>query len=112
MRARSRPHTGAAEGAVDRREVSYIINHVFHDFRWIGWNIDKVEAHGCTVREAQQVVNRPARGFPQRAGEKYTVQGRGQGGRWVQVVYLIDRDGTVFVIHAMPLTRRRRRGGR
>jgi hypothetical protein len=38
--------------------------------------------------------------------------GSGQGDRWVQVVYLIDDDGTIFVIHAMPLTSRRRRGGR
>lgn len=82
---------------------------MFHDFRWIDWNIDKVEKHGCTTHEAQQAVNRPARGFPRRAGEKYKVQGRGQGGRWVQVVYLIDPDGVIFVIHAMPLTTRRRR---
>jgi hypothetical protein len=40
------------------------------------------------------------------------VHGRGQGDRWVQVVYLIDPDGTIFVIHAMPLTTRRRRGSR
>jgi uncharacterized DUF497 family protein len=82
---------------------------MFHDFRWIDWNIEKVEKHGCTVQEAQQIVNRPARGFPRRSGEKYKVQGRGRGGRWVQVVYLIDPDGVIFVIHAMLLTSRRRR---
>jgi hypothetical protein len=58
------------------------------------------------------VVNHPARGFPERDGEKRLVQGRGQGNRWVQVVDLIDPDGTIFVIHAMPLSGRRRRGGR
>jgi len=71
-----------------------------------------VEKHGVTPREAEHVVNRPARGFPQRDGLKRLVQGRGQGDRWVQVVYLIDPDGTIFVIHAMPLTSRRRRGSR
>jgi hypothetical protein len=85
---------------------------VLHEFRWIEWNIEKVEKHGCTPREAEQVVNCPARGFPHRSGEKYQVHGRGNGGRWVQVVYLIDPDGAIFVIHAMPLTSRRRRGGR
>jgi hypothetical protein len=81
-------------------------------FRWIEWNIGKVEKHGCTPWEAEHVVNHPARGYPRRTGEKYTVHGRGQADRWVQVVYLIDPDGTIFVIHAMPLTSRRRRGSR
>jgi hypothetical protein len=98
--------------SVDRAPIVYIINLVFHDFRWIRWNVDKVEKHGCTPLEAQQVVNNPSRGFPRRSGEKYQVHGRGNGGRWVQVAYLIDPEGTIFVIHAMPLSRRRRRGGR
>jgi hypothetical protein len=37
-------------------------------------------------------------------------QGRGKGNRMVQVAYILDPDGTIFVIHAMPLTTRRRRG--
>lgn len=85
---------------------------MLYDFRWIQWNVEKVEKHGCTIREAEEVINHPTRGFPSRSGEKYQVNGRGQGGRWVQVVYLIGPDGTIFVIHAMPLTSRRRRGGR
>ena len=93
-------------------DLNYIINPVLHDFRWIEWNIEKVEKHGCTPAEAEQAVNHPARGFPQRDGEKRLVRGRGQGDRWVQVVYLIDPDGTIFVIHAMPLISRRRRGSR
>jgi hypothetical protein len=88
------------------------MNRMVHDFRWIQWNTEKVEKHGCTRQEAEQVVNHPARGFPRRVGEKYQVHGRARGDRWVQVVYLIDPNGTIFVIHAMPLTSRRRRGGR
>jgi hypothetical protein len=38
------------------------------------------------------------------------VIGRGIGGRLIEVVYVLDEDGTAFVIHAMPLTTRRRRG--
>ena len=100
------------EESLDGRRLNYIINLVLHDFRWIEWNVEKVEKHGCTPGEAERVVNHPARGFPRRDGVKRLVRGRGQGDRWVQVVYLIDPDGTIFVIHAMPLTSRRRRGSR
>jgi hypothetical protein len=58
---------------------------MLHDFRWIDWNIDKVEKHGCTREEAQQVVNHPVRGFPRRSGEKYQVMAVarvGDGFRW------------------------------
>jgi hypothetical protein len=44
------------------------------------------------------------------------VRGHGRGGRFLQVVYLVDDDDTLFVIHARPLTdsekRRFRRRGR
>jgi hypothetical protein len=92
--------------------VDYIINLMRYDFRWIEWNIEKARKHGCDLAEVEAVVNQPVRGFPKREGRKYVAQGRGQGNRWVQVVYLIDPEGTIFVIHAMPLTSRRRRGGR
>jgi uncharacterized DUF497 family protein len=85
---------------------------VAYEFRWIEWNIEKADKHGCTIAEVENVVNHPLRGFPQRDGQRRIVQGRGQGGRFVQVVYLIDPEGTLFVIHAMPLVSRRRRGGR
>jgi hypothetical protein len=37
------------------------------------------------------------------------VQGRGGGGRWLQAIYVLDDDGTVFVIHARPMTDREKR---
>jgi hypothetical protein len=43
------------------------------------------------------------------ANGKWQVVGRGQGDRFVQVVYTVDPDDTLFIIHAMPLTTRRRR---
>jgi len=43
---------------------------------------------------------------------KYLVQSRDTGDRFIEVIYLLDEDGTAFVIHAMPLTTRRRRGKR
>ena len=71
-----------------------------------------MQLHGCTVDEVEYVVNHPPRGYPTRDGTKRLVQGRGEENRFVQVVYTVDPDGTIFVIHAMPLTSRRRRGGR
>lgn len=49
--------------------------------------------------------------IPRKMGEeKWLVVGRGQAGRVLQVIYLLDSDGsTAFVIHAMPVTTRRRR---
>ena len=32
------------------------------------------------------------------------MQGRGVSGRFVQVCYLVDDDGTLYIIHARPLT--------
>jgi uncharacterized DUF497 family protein len=40
---------------------------------------------------------------------KWIVIGRGFGGRLIQVIYIIDRDGTIYVIHARLLTDREKR---
>lgn len=82
-------------------------------FRWNEWNREHATKHGCTVSEIESVVRNMGRGFPRKMDdEKRLVIGRGQGGRFVKVIYVLDRDGTAYVIHAMPLTTRRRRGGR
>ncbi len=36
--------------------------------------------------------------------DKWIVWGRGSGGRFLQVIFVLDQDKTVFVIHARPLT--------
>ncbi|HEY8748535.1 MAG TPA: hypothetical protein VIM11_11215 [Tepidisphaeraceae bacterium] len=83
------------------------------EFRWNEWNLDHATRHGVGRLEAERIVDHPGRGWPRRGGrDKLMVQGRGEGGRMVQVVYLLDADGTIFIIHAMPLTTRRRRGRR
>jgi hypothetical protein len=84
------------------------------DFRWIEWNIDHATKHGCTIPEIESVVRHAEHGFPLDIGdEKYFVQGRGTSDRLIEVIYLLDEDGsTAFVIHAMPLITRRRRGRR
>lgn len=80
------------------------------EFRWNSWNVEHATKHGCTISEIQSVVRNAGRGWPRRAGdEKFAVEGRGTGGRMVAVVYVLDDDETRYVIHAMPLTTRRRR---
>ena len=83
------------------------------EFRWIPFNIESATKHGCTILEIESVVRNPPRGFPRKLdAEKYFVQGRGIGDRFIEVIYLLDDDGTAFVIHAMPLITRRKRGRR
>ena len=79
-------------------------------FRWIEWNREHATKHGCTVPEIESVVRNAGRGFPRkRDREKWMVVGRGAGGRVVRVIYVLDDDDTAFIIHAMPMTTRRRR---
>lgn len=80
-------------------------------FRWIDWNREHATRHGCTINEIESVVQSAPRGFPRkRDRQKWLVVGRGTGDRKVEVIFLLDDDGTAFVIHAMPLATRRRRG--
>ena len=76
------------------------------DFRWNEWNTEHVGRHGIAADEAEQVVQEAAAPYPLRAGEgKLLVWGSS-----------LDEDGSVFVLHARPLTdrekRRYRRQGR
>lgn len=76
-------------------------------FRWIDWNRDHIAEHGVEPKEAEMVVRNAKPPFPIKIEEdKWLVKGRGIGGRFLQVVYLLDADKTVFVIHARPLSER------
>jgi len=58
-------------------------------------------------------VRRAGREFPKYIGDgKWLVYGRGTGGCVVEVIYILDDNRTIYVIHAMPVTLRRRRGGK
>lgn len=77
------------------------------EFRWIEWNVEHIGKHGVRPEEAEMVVENATRPFPmQPEKDKYLVWGRGDGGRFLQVVYLMDDDETVFVIHSRGLTER------
>ena len=73
-------------------------------FRWIAWNRDHIAKHGVVEEEAEMVVRSAKPPYPaQAADDKLYVAGRGFGGRLLQVIYIVDPDKTVFVIHARPL---------
>lgn len=80
------------------------------EFRWIEWNVLKCEKHNVTPAEAEDVVIGARRPYPRKIeDEKVLVCGQTVGGRYLQVIYLVDQDDAVFIIHAMPLNRRRKR---
>lgn len=77
------------------------------EFRWIDWNVDHIARHGVTPDEAEWVVRRNP---PRRVGEgKYRARGQTELGRFIQVVFVLDPDDAVFVIHSRPLTEREKR---
>jgi uncharacterized DUF497 family protein len=78
-------------------------------FRWIDWNEEKVARHGVTPEEAEHVVNHARRPFPEQHGEKLFVAGPTAGGRWLQVIFVLDDSETAFVIHARPLNEAERK---
>ncbi|MFL5243101.1 MAG: hypothetical protein ACJ8FY_13415 [Gemmataceae bacterium] len=76
-------------------------------FRWIDWNIEHLAQHGVDPVEAESVVTKARAPFPQgRSDGKYVVWGPGRGGRLIQIVYVIDEVGDLFVIHGRPLGQR------
>ena len=86
------------------------------EFRWNEWNVEHIARHGVQPGEAERVVAQARRPYPlRREDDEWLVWGRAPGERPLQVVFVLDDDGTVFVIHARPLTerenRRFRKGG-
>ena len=80
-----------------------------NDFRWNDWNLDHATRHGVSVAEIEGIVNR-GRHSPRDAGNgKWRIDGRGRGDRPIRVIFLLNPDGGIYVIHAMPTTRHRRR---
>jgi uncharacterized DUF497 family protein len=79
-------------------------------FRWNDWNTDHVEQHGVPAEEAEMVVRAARRPFPRKIeDDKWLVWGRGRGGRFLQVIFVVDEDETAYVIHARPLDNKEKR---
>jgi uncharacterized DUF497 family protein len=80
------------------------------EFRWNRWNEEHIGRHGVLPEEAKAAIENARPPFPlAREDDKWLVWGRGQGGRWLQVVFTFDEDDTVYVIHARPLTEKEKR---
>ena len=76
-------------------------------FRWNDWNLEHIGQHGVGPEDAEHVIARAKQPFPLwRPDDKWLVWGPGRGGQLLQVVFVLDSDDTVFIIHARPLTDR------
>jgi uncharacterized DUF497 family protein len=75
------------------------------EFRWNEWNVEHIANHGVRPAEAEQVVRGAKRPFPVYRGDgKYAAWGATRGRALLQVVFVLDCGGTIFVIHTRPLT--------
>jgi uncharacterized DUF497 family protein len=87
------------------------------DFRWNEWNIEHLAGHGVSPESAEQVIEGARSPYPRGIGDdKLLAWGTSDRGELLQVIFVLDEDGTIFVIHARPLTdaekSRHRRQGR
>lgn len=74
-------------------------------FRWNDWNEEHIGAHDIEPEEAEEILLGAKPPFPLvQDDEKYLVWGATEAGRLRQVVFVMDADDTVFVIHARALT--------
>ena len=83
------------------------------EFRWNEWNLEHISVHGVDPDEAEAVVSEASSPYPRYRGDgKWLVWGRGRGSRLLQVVFVFDRAGAAYVIHARPLTENEKRSFR
>ena len=74
------------------------------EFRWNDWNLDHIAKHGVTSEEAEGVCRNARRPYPRDIGDgKFIAWGKGSGGRFLQVIFITDEDGTLYVIHSRRL---------
>ena len=80
------------------------------EFRWNDWNVEHIAEHGISPEDAELVIRGARRPYPRKIQEdKWLVWGRGRGGRLLQVIFVMDEDDAIYVIHARPLTEQEKR---
>jgi uncharacterized DUF497 family protein len=80
------------------------------DFRWSDWNREHLAVHGVTPEEAEYIVDHAAPPYPEQIGDgKWRVRGQTATGRYLQIIFLFDPNGTVYIIHARGLNDREKR---
>lgn len=78
-----------------------------YDFRWNSSNLDHIAEHGIDPKDAECVANHARRPYPKRIEDgKFLVWGQTRSGRHLQVIYIVDPDRTLYIIHARPLSER------
>ena len=69
-----------------------------------------MQKHGIDPYEAERVVRHAKQPYPLYRGDgKWLVWGKEVGGKHIQVVFILDDDDTIFIIHARPLTDREKK---
>lgn len=77
------------------------------EFRWNEWTVEHLARHGVKPDEAEQIVMAARQPYPLgRPDDKWLVWGRTSSGRALQVVFVLDDDDTIYVIHSRDLTTR------
>jgi len=67
--------------------------------------LEKCQLHGVSPQDAEFVVRSARKPYPRRIDDqKVLVWGKTENGEYFQVVFLIQENGILFVIHARPLT--------
>jgi uncharacterized DUF497 family protein len=80
------------------------------DFRWNEWNTEHLAEHEVEPEAAEHVVETARGPYPRRIGEdKLLVWGPGPAGELLQVIFVLDEDGSVFILHARPLAEKEKR---
>ncbi len=75
------------------------------DFRWNSWNVEHLARHRVSPESAEEVIEGARSPYPRRIDdEKRLVWGTSDRGELLQVIFVLDEDGSVFVLHARPLT--------
>jgi uncharacterized DUF497 family protein len=77
------------------------------DFRWNEWNTEHLARHGIEPEVAEHLVEGAVGPYPRRIDEdKVLVWGPGPEGELLQVIFVLDKEDCVYILHARPLTER------
>jgi uncharacterized DUF497 family protein len=80
------------------------------DFRWNQWNIEHIGGHRIRPEAVEHAVEEARSPFPRSiGGDKLLVWGPDPEGELLQVIFVLDDDGSAYVLHARRLTDRERR---
>lgn len=75
------------------------------DFRWNDWNAEHLARHGIEPEAAEHAVEEASSPYPRCIeADKLLVWGPGPAGELLQVIFVLDKDGSAYILHARALT--------